>query len=927
MKTLPILSVLVCFVFSSTAQTLSDAQQKAINNYITLVNQLSADVGTIGPSLLQPYRQMLERRSKPSRPITYYTCGCSDKSYYVGEAEKTTSALGSAGATFISKAKAVYATYQKIDEACKGVEVYYRLKDYESDSFKKLEDMIRSIQAQVATYHNQVNEFRKESEKLVSTLQPYNASSSYHKAERVMRDQLRFELNLLEAMTFNVNEGTHTDWPVEIAEKHILDNVKRLETMNQSGTGLQYPASSMYKSFVESIASLQNSKRHGVDGYTYENQQSDRHSNEVYRNLINYFNNAGVSFYDNFINMAIQNGYRGIHYVNFCPVFEVRTETKKVDISVAPFADKSVADLTVKPVATPITSAVFSSLSNYVEFINEGVRQINNMMNPIYSLNSSASYGRSRLRNTGRMNLEYYYKNFTLPVTLYQQTVSQTKALPAAYQKPLTDQAEVLFAILTELNQWNNALLAHSQTKELTKDSLEYVYSVVERYKELSEIFDEKKERLYNDVRTIFESYKQADPKNSWQLSGNALRALLDEDFEVLKKSKQFLKGNSTVVVNTEALEQGARNLIVNEFTNLAGIQKLGRNNGNCPYTPYEDFAQYTRNFAEAVQEAKPGKTTSSYHRHPYNELIYHYNQNLVRDYNKFAELAKVPLLQAAVQVELFEVVPPREVATPPKQVTQPVVQKDDAPVTDKPLLAKQSQKQADKKQVTGGVVHDTVRITDVIRIETIRQDTVYVSRVDTVYVGLPGEDLMSMEGYATNNMVLLLDVSGSMNNPDKLPLLKKSILLLMKMMRPEDQVSVITYSGKAKVELPPTSFKEEEKITRVIDRLKSEGKTDGNAGIKLAYQIADKNYIRGGNNRIILATDGEFPIGSPTYDLVKKFADDDIFITVFSFGKSTLSAKNLQQLASLGKGNYEYITRENVDMKLIREAKAKRKK
>src|SRR5690606_18702040 len=121
--------------------------------------------------------------------------------------------------------------------------------------------------------------------------------------------------------------------------------------------------------------------------------------------------------------MAVQNGYRGIHFVNFCPVFTVKTVAKKVDVSVSPFADKSAADLIVKPVAAPISSTVFSSLSNYVEFINEGMRQINNLMNSMHNLNSSASTGRSRLRNTGRMNLEYYSKSFALPVTLYQQTI------------------------------------------------------------------------------------------------------------------------------------------------------------------------------------------------------------------------------------------------------------------------------------------------------------------------------------------------------------------------------------------------------------------------------------------------------------------------------------------------------------------------
>jgi len=152
-------------------------------------------------------------------------------------------------------------------------------------------------------------------------------------------------------------------------------------------------------------------------------------------------------------------------------------------------------------------------------------------------------------------------------------------------------------------------------------------------------------------------------------------------------------------------------------------------------------------------------------------------------------------------------------------------------------------------------------------------------------------------------------------------------VLLLLKMMRPEDEVSIVIFSGKAKVVLQPVSFKEEEKIKKVIEQLKSEGKTDGNAGISLAYEIADENYIRGGNNRIILATDGEFPISEEIFNLTKKFSGEDIFISVFNFGKANQSAKNLQRLTSLGKGNYEYITRDNVDTKLVKEAKAKKRK
>jgi secreted protein with Ig-like and vWFA domain len=182
------------------------------------------------------------------------------------------------------------------------------------------------------------------------------------------------------------------------------------------------------------------------------------------------------------------------------------------------------------------------------------------------------------------------------------------------------------------------------------------------------------------------------------------------------------------------------------------------------------------------------------------------------------------------------------------------------------------------------------------------------------------------MEGYATNHLILLVDVSASMNQAGRFPLLKQTLYQLMEMMRPEDKLSIITYSGKARTVMMPTSFTEKAKIKTIIDQLKPEGKTDGNAGIKMAYDLADENYLRGGNNRIILATDGEFPMGKSTFELARKFAADDIVLSVFNFGKSDSAAKNLRQLAAEGKGNYVSITEENAEISLIREVKAKRK-
>lgn len=921
---------------------LTDTKQKAINNYIQLANHLTNELQSLGPSFVR-YYQFLDEYKKGTRMPSSYVCKLSEEPYYYQEAIQSSSALGSSGSVLLSKIEVLRKDYQKIDATCKAIEIYFRLNDYQSDKFQKFEELVMEASNLVAQYNLHLQEVHIESERLFALLQPYQATQPYHKADKVMRTQLAFERELIDSWIFNSAEEIHTGWAFEKAQKHVLDDEKKIDLLLKTSAGLQYPASSMVSSFVESIQSLQQTKKSGVDGYTYESQQSDKHSNDLYLNLINYYNNAAVSFYNNYINMAWQNGYRGIYSLNYVQQFSVRKEAKTIKIDVTPFSDKPITEMKVTATAAPVPAAAFKCLSSYVDFINEGVRQLDNMMNSMRSVNGDASRGKAMLITEKRVLINYHYKNFELPITLFQQTVDQTKALPLGYQKSLTEQANVLYSILNEINQWNNVLLADAAAKQLAKDSLNHVYSVVNRYKTLVDTFDERKEKLYNDVRKIFESYKPLNPKSSWNVSGGGLRLLLDEDYKELVKAKKYLTGDSTAKKSDEPINKMVRDLITNEYQNLSGIQKLGRYNGNCPYSPYEDLPKYSKTFLEIIERES---VNPSPYRHPYNEVVHVYNQSLVEQYNKFASLSNVPLLQAVKQLEIFEVMPPEK--PKPKKVetvaipTEPEIYIPEE-TQQEPVKVEKTEKEANSKRqkkkkepvvksdqpvvMTGRVIHDTVRITDVIRIETVRQDTVYVSKTDTVYVGMSGEMTMSMEGYATNNMVLLLDVSGSMNTPDKLPLLKKSVLLLLKMMREEDEVSIITYSGKAKIELPPTSFKQEAKITKVIERLKPEGSTDGNAGIKLAFEVADKNYIRGGNNRIILATDGEFSISKEMFDLVKRFSEEDIFVTVFNFGKTTLSAKNLKQLAALGKGNYEYITRENVDVKLITEAKAKKKK
>ncbi|MDF7798182.1 von Willebrand factor type A domain-containing protein [Pontiellaceae bacterium B1224] len=160
------------------------------------------------------------------------------------------------------------------------------------------------------------------------------------------------------------------------------------------------------------------------------------------------------------------------------------------------------------------------------------------------------------------------------------------------------------------------------------------------------------------------------------------------------------------------------------------------------------------------------------------------------------------------------------------------------------------------------------------------------------------------------NNLVFLLDVSGSMNDSDKLPLLKSAMRLLVDQMRPEDRVSIVVYSGAAGLVLEPTADKGE--ILEAIKHLDAGGSTAGGAGIELAYKVAKQEFIKKGNNRVIIATDGDFNVG-PRSDgdlvrLIEKQRNSGIYLTVLGFGTGNYQDSKMEKLADRGNGNYAYI-------------------
>ena len=179
------------------------------------------------------------------------------------------------------------------------------------------------------------------------------------------------------------------------------------------------------------------------------------------------------------------------------------------------------------------------------------------------------------------------------------------------------------------------------------------------------------------------------------------------------------------------------------------------------------------------------------------------------------------------------------------------------------------------------------------------------------LHIGLKGYTV-PIEELAPSNLVFLIDVSGSMGADNKLPLLKKSFKLMVDRLNEQDRVSIVTYAGEERLVLEATSCENKALIKEAIDHLDSKGSTNGEGGIEMAYAQAQKGFVKGGNNRVILATDGDFNIGRSSGGeltrLIESKRDLGVYLTILGFGMGNYKDARMESLTNHGNGNYFYI-------------------
>jgi len=682
---LRIIALLWLFIsISGYAQTITPARQIALNNYVEYANRSVLEVGSLFNKIVSYYPRLKFDQIRKSTTSSF-TCSDQLDDFYFNEAISKSSALGNA-AILNAKAKDLRRVAEKLDQKCKDLDTYYKLKDYQQDKFKRAEVLIAEMQVALTEYRLAQTALTNEIESTCRKLQPPVLGNPYHAADQMMKQEIARERAFLDSWSFNLNEEVHTGWPIEKLQNSILETDKAVAVFTQTKPSIKYPTSSMYGSFAEALGSILGVKRSGLDGYNFEAKKSDRHSNQVYLDLINYFNGTLVSSQNMFVQYAISDEFYGIKAINYVPLFEIRSAIEQVNTEVKPFQDLPHSPLKITNQPAAIPKPVFNALENYIDFINEALRQMRYLHDVLRNYNASAGYYKDLTSFKGHGGLTYDHANFQIPLSIYQMLVTQSSALPVAYRKSLNEQAEVLLNILKEMDQLSIALTLDAKEKRYEKDNLKKAFEILVRNAALFEIADAKKEQLYEDVRAVFESYAIPNPTASWAVSNKALLALVDEDKVQLFKAKEFFRGDSSSVPSSVRVDQNLREVIAKEFTNMKGIERYGRSNGLCPYTPYEDIPETSRTFSEKIKKIRTARSSS--YEGPYHDFIYLYNE-IVDDYNKFCELAKVDLLKSVRQPELYYVMYPEKKPPGDKGGTQESVAGNRAKQNESPVCSR----------------------------------------------------------------------------------------------------------------------------------------------------------------------------------------------------------------------------------------------
>lgn len=562
--------------------------------------------------------------------------------------------------------------------------------------------------------------------------------------------------------------------------------------------------------------------------------------------------------------------------------------------------------------AQVISKATAKAINNYLNYSNEVVFGVNIMYQDFVQINEQFNnFVEDKADSIVYIKEDVLtnYKYFPVyPRELFNDIYNENINIP--YDKrgePLQLIGKVL-SVVDEIERSRSTLAKYVATEAYRQDSvLQKGYKILRRVEVLYYDIFTLQEKLYWSLQTIMSSYKRPVIDSNYLTLITELQPLLSQSKRIIKSVRAKDASKS---LGMELAEQ-QRLLLALKGKQITLLQDI-------PIDP-ESIQSAHKRFDKIWQNANTISTAArAYLQAPAYQNLYHdpshyyYNNQLLSRYNRygngmvtvFNNMIKNSSTYWLLEHEmpfLFAVIYP-----------------------DIPAYA----------EFNNDSIPDAEEFLKEILAQRAKVDSLEAAKKDSLRLDSLAQVKVepSLDGYATNNLIFLLDISSSMDTPEKLPLLKEALRYLLDLMREEDNITLITYSTKAEILLPPTSALLKDSILLAIANLKTEGVSNANVGINLAYAIAQKSYIANGNNRIILATDGGFKVQGSTKRKIKQAArsrNSSTFLSVFYFSQKEYNHNKvfLNELANWGKGKYSYIEPENAEETLLEEAQAVRKK
>ncbi len=556
-----------------------------------------------------------------------------------------------------------------------------------------------------------------------------------------------------------------------------------------------------------------------------------------------------------------------------------------------------------------------AALNNYVDFINEGCVSLENFFIELENFNNNLNiYYWNRLKELEFCNRDSLLtlEEYTARVDAQYAVCLKDTVLPLSAREKLNSSTKKLFSLIKEIQIHRDSLAFYVKNKEYEHDAgLNTAYSILENCSELYTLYEEYKEELYSKIIEI-NALLSTSTTSKLAKSVKAFRPFLINSKLVIEGIK---RGNESIVKSSGSqLAQIIEDLKTNKAKLLEGINIYAFDGNQNPYYLFDEILEKAISmYLFSIQYTKSTQYTAPYGDK--GEDYFYYNYKLLKVYNnlsfgitnlynEFLASTNETWLKTTCEPNWFKVLYPQ--------------------------LRKGEQKLVNNNRDSIITVPEVINNEPIALVE-IKEEVIDAQPEVIADSENPKikKDTSAFAGYALNNLVFLLDVSSSMEQPEKLPVLKGAFKHLVNLMRPEDYVAIVIYSGEAEVVVPATSAAEKNMLISSIEYLNSGGGTKVNKGLELSYEVALNNYITDGNNRIILATDGGFQIDKKFNKLVKKCNDSGISLTIIYLGKyeNKSVVNTFRDITEKSNGNYIYVTSKNAKQVLLQEAKSIRVK